>query len=103
LYFAAVQAARWRPVIVTAEQLPAMNHLMLTCMIQRGTETILSRETSTSRLNRTVETLIDFLLRSNPVPAGSVMLTGIGIIVLRNLAQISPAADISRPPEALGR
>ena len=69
------------PVIVTADQLPAVNNLTMTCAIQRGTETIFSGETSTSRLNRTVGSLIDFLLRSNPVPAGSVLLTGTGIIV----------------------
>jgi 2-dehydro-3-deoxy-D-arabinonate dehydratase len=69
------------PVIVTADQLPAVNNLTMTCTIQRGSETIFSGETSTSRLNRSVGTLIDFLLRSNPVPAGSVLLTGTGIIV----------------------
>src|SRR5437660_9917178 len=69
------------PVIVTADQLPAVNNLTMTCTIQRGAETIFSGETSTSRLSRTIGTLIDFLLRSNPVPPGSVLLTGTGIIV----------------------
>jgi 2-dehydro-3-deoxy-D-arabinonate dehydratase len=69
------------PVIVTADQLPAANNLTIICTIQRGSETIFSGETSTSRLNRTIDNLIEFLLRSNPVPAGSVLLTGTGIIV----------------------
>lgn len=69
------------PVIVTADQLLSPANLTITCTIQRGLETIFSGETSTSRLNRTIEKLIEFLLRSNPVPAGSVLLTGTGIIV----------------------
>lgn len=69
------------PVIVTADQLDSVTNLTITCTIQRGEQTVFSGETSTKRLNRPIEKLIEFLLRANPVPAGSVLLTGTGIIV----------------------
>jgi 2-dehydro-3-deoxy-D-arabinonate dehydratase len=37
-------------------------------------------ETSTARMKRTFEDLIAFLLRENPVPPGSVLLTGTGLV-----------------------
>ena len=37
-------------------------------------------ETSTGRMKRTFEELVEFLLRDNPVPAGSVLLTGTGLV-----------------------
>ncbi len=37
-------------------------------------------ETSTARMKRSFEELVEFLLRDNPVPAGSVLLTGTGLV-----------------------
>ena len=37
-------------------------------------------ETSTARMKRTFEDLVTFLLRENPVPSGSVLLTGTGLV-----------------------
>jgi 2-dehydro-3-deoxy-D-arabinonate dehydratase len=37
-------------------------------------------ETSTARLKRSFGELVEFLLRENPVPAGSVLLTGTGLV-----------------------
>jgi 2-dehydro-3-deoxy-D-arabinonate dehydratase len=37
-------------------------------------------ETSTARMRRTFPELVDWLLRANPVPPGSVMLTGTGLV-----------------------
>jgi 2-dehydro-3-deoxy-D-arabinonate dehydratase len=37
-------------------------------------------ETSTARMRRGFEDLVDWLLRDNPVPAGSVLLTGTGLV-----------------------
>jgi 2-dehydro-3-deoxy-D-arabinonate dehydratase len=37
-------------------------------------------ETSTERMKRSFEELVEFLLRDNPVPAGSVLLTGTGLV-----------------------
>ncbi len=69
------------PAIVTADEISSVADLTMTCRIERGSETVYSGETSTSRLNRTIEKLIEFLLLANPVPAASVLLTGTGIIV----------------------
>ena len=37
-------------------------------------------ETSTARMRRTFPELVEWLLRANPVPPGSVMLTGTGLV-----------------------
>ena len=37
-------------------------------------------ETSTARMRRSFAELVDWLLRDNPVPAGSVLLTGTGLV-----------------------
>jgi 2-dehydro-3-deoxy-D-arabinonate dehydratase len=37
-------------------------------------------ETSTARMKRSFDELVDFLLRENPVPPGSVLLTGTGLV-----------------------
>ncbi|HBY61538.1 MAG TPA: 2-keto-3-deoxy-D-arabinonate dehydratase [Solibacterales bacterium] len=69
------------PVIVTADELPNPHELEMTCTIRRGEETIFTGSVNTSQLNRRIETLIEYLMRSNAVPTGSVLLTGTGIIV----------------------
>jgi len=69
------------PVIVTADQLPDPYQLSMTCTITRGGSTIFSGSTSTSKLHRRIETLIEYLRRANRVPLGTVVLTGTGIIV----------------------
>ena len=43
-------------------------------------KTIFAGETSTARMKRTFEELVAFLLRENPVPPGSVLLTGTGLV-----------------------
>lgn len=74
------------PVIVTADELPDPYSLTMTCTIRRGDTTTFEGSVSTSKINRKFETLIEYLLRSNPVPAGSVVLTGTGIIVTEESA-----------------
>ena len=69
------------PVIVTADQLPEPYAIEISCTVARGGEVIFHGQVSTARLHRRLEVLIQYLLRSNPVPAGSVLLTGTGIIV----------------------
>lgn len=41
---------------------------------------LFSGETSTARLKRSYAELVEFLLRENPVPSGSVLLTGTGLV-----------------------
>ena len=69
------------PVIITADELTDPYNLEMTLTIHRGSTVTFQGGTSTAKLGRKIETLIEYLLRANPVPAGSVLLTGTGIIV----------------------
>jgi 2-dehydro-3-deoxy-D-arabinonate dehydratase len=48
--------------------------------ITRNGEAVFEGATSTARMTRSFEELVEWLLRDNPVPAGSVLLTGTGIV-----------------------
>ena len=74
------------PVIVTADDLTDPYSLEMTCTITRDGEQRFSGGVSTSKLNRKFESLIEYLLRANHVPAGTVLLTGTGIIVPEDAA-----------------
>lgn len=74
------------PFMVTTDELTDPYNVAITCAITRDGATLFSGETSTAKLNRKIETMIEYLLRSNPVPAGSVLLTGTGIIVTEEAA-----------------
>jgi len=74
------------PVIVTPDEIADPRGIEIRCRITRGGVEIFSGEASTARLNRSFGTLIEFLFRSNPVPAGTVLLTGTGIIVTEDAA-----------------
>jgi 2-dehydro-3-deoxy-D-arabinonate dehydratase len=74
------------PVIVTADELADPYHLEVRCTITRGDVTIFDGTANTSQLHRKIETLIEYLLRANPVPSGSVLCTGTGIIVKEDAA-----------------
>jgi 2-dehydro-3-deoxy-D-arabinonate dehydratase len=82
------------PVIVTTDELSDPYSLNMTCTIRRGDKTIFSGATCISRLARRIEEMVEFLLRSNPVPAGSVLLTGTGIIVTEESA-LAPGDIVS--------
>ncbi len=87
------------PVIVTADELTDPYKLEMTCTVTRAGATRFAGAVSTARLHRKLETLIEYLLRANPVPAGSVLLTGTGIIVTEDAA-LSPGDTVTiRIPE----
>jgi len=87
------------PVIVTADELRDPYSLQMSCTIQRGGQTIFSGQVSTSSLHRKIETLLEYLLRANPVPPGSVLLTGTGIIVTEESALAPGDVVTIRVPE----
>jgi 2-dehydro-3-deoxy-D-arabinonate dehydratase len=74
------------PVMVTADELTDPYSLEMTCTVVRNGKTIYSGSISTSRLHRKIETLIEYLTKSNRVPVGTVVLTGTGIIVPQEAA-----------------
>lgn len=99
------------PVIVTEDEISNPHGLEMTCSIQRGENTIFDGSVSTSKLNRKLETLIGYLLLANQVPAGSVLLTGTGIIVTEESAlaagdvvtiRIPEIGELSNPAEVVG-
>ena len=69
------------PVIVTADALPDPYSLDITCTITRGTAERFAGATSTSKLHRRLDSLVEYLTRANSIPCGTVVLTGTGIIV----------------------
>jgi 2-dehydro-3-deoxy-D-arabinonate dehydratase len=87
------------PQIVTADALKDPYNLQMSCTIERGGKVIFSGEASTSALHRKFDTLVEFLIRSNPVPAGSVLLTGTGIIVTEESALAPGDVVTIRIPE----
>jgi 2-dehydro-3-deoxy-D-arabinonate dehydratase len=56
-------------------------HFQIECRILDGDGQVLfAEETSTASMRRSIEELIAYLRRDNPVPAGSVLLTGTGLV-----------------------
>ena len=74
------------PVIVTTDEITDPYNLQMTCEILRGDEVRFSGATSTGKLHRKIEQIVEYLMRSNPVPCGSVLCTGTGIIVTEEVA-----------------
>ena len=74
------------PVIVTADEIEDLAKLEMECTITRAGQQRFAGSVSLSRLKRGLNVLTEYLLRANPVPAGSVLLTGTGIIVTEEAA-----------------
>lgn len=89
------------PVIVTPDELPDPYSLEMQCTIQRGERMLFTGSTSTARLNRRLEVLVEYLLRGNPVPSATVMMTGTGIIVTEESA-LAPEDVVSIRVEQIG-
>ena len=79
-------ACAFGPVFVTPDELGDIRALRMTCKIERGGRTLFSEAVGINKLNRTIETLIEYLFRCNPAPAGTVLLTGTGIIATQEAA-----------------
>jgi 2-dehydro-3-deoxy-D-arabinonate dehydratase len=90
------------PVIVTDDEITNPYNLQMTCTIERDGKTLFQGSVSTSQLNRKIETLTEYLLRANPVPGGSVLLTGTGIIVTEEAA-LAPGDIVTIEVPEIGR
>lgn len=87
------------PVIVTADEIADPYALTIRCTIARGGKEVFTGEVSTGVLNRKFETMLEYLLRANAVPAGSVLLTGTGVIVPESAAlQPGDVVEVDIPP-----
>ena len=87
------------PVIVTADDLPDPYHLEMTCTITRDGQQRFAGSISTAKLHRKFESLIEYLRRANHPPAGTVLLTGTGIIVPEDAALAPGDVVTIRIPE----
>ena len=87
------------PAILTADELPDPYHLEMSCTITRGEKEIFSGSISTESLHRKIDTLLEYLMRANSVPAGSVVLTGTGIIAPETAALAPGDVVTIRVPE----
>jgi 2-dehydro-3-deoxy-D-arabinonate dehydratase len=77
------------PVILTADSVADPYSLQMTCTLSRNGKVFYEGAVNTSKLHRKLETLVEFLTRSNSVPVGTVLLTGTGIIVTHE-ARLEP-------------
>ena len=68
------------PVIVTADEIADPYALELRCRITRGGREVFSGTASTAQLKRKLPELVEWLLRSNDIPTGTILSTGTGII-----------------------
>jgi 2-dehydro-3-deoxy-D-arabinonate dehydratase len=67
------------PVVLTPDEWP--EHFEIRCRILTAEGGLVwEGETSTERMKRTWEELISWLMRDNPVPPGTVLLTGTGLV-----------------------
>jgi 2-dehydro-3-deoxy-D-arabinonate dehydratase len=79
-------ACAFGPVFVTPDELGDIRVLRMTCQIVRDGRTLFSESVGINKLGRTIDTLIEYLLRCNPAPAGTLLLTGTGIIATQEAA-----------------
>jgi 2-dehydro-3-deoxy-D-arabinonate dehydratase len=87
------------PSIVTPDELPNPYEADIHCRIVRDGDVIFRESSSTARLKRTFEELIDYLICDNPIPGASVLCTGTGIIVPQEAAlKDGDMVEIEIPP-----
>ena len=89
------------PVIVTPDTIPDPYDLAMSCTITRGEKVIFSETSSTSGLRRKITELVEHLLRFNPVPSGSVLMTGSPIHVPEE-ARLVPGDVVSLQISEIG-
>ena len=73
------------PMLVTPSEVDDPYNLDMTCTVLRGDEVIYEGSVNTSQINWKFEQLTEFLMRDNPIPFGTVVSTGTGIIVPNDL------------------
>jgi 2-dehydro-3-deoxy-D-arabinonate dehydratase len=90
------------PVIVTPDEIPDPYQVEISCTITRCEANIFSGQASTASLHRKIDQMIEYVCRSNPVPCGSVLLTGTGIVVGEDAA-LAPGDTVTIHAAPIGR
>lgn len=73
------------PMFITTSEVDDPYDLEMKCTILRDEKEIYVGEINTSQINWKFEQLTEFLMRDNPIPFGTVVSTGTGIIVPNDL------------------
>lgn len=73
------------PMFITPSEVDEPYNLEITCNILRNGEEIYAGGVNTSQINWKFEQLTEFLMRDNPIPFGTVVSTGTGIIIPNDL------------------
>ncbi len=74
------------PTLVTTGEIADPYHLEITARIRRDGAVIFAGSANTDQIRHPFETLTAYLVRNNPVPVGTVVSTGTGIIVTEEAA-----------------
>jgi 2-dehydro-3-deoxy-D-arabinonate dehydratase len=89
------------PVIATPASVPDPHALAIRCVIERDGRTLHEGQASTRDLKRRCEELVDWLGRYNPIPPGTVLSTGTGILVPDECA-LAPGDVVSITIDGIG-
>jgi 2-dehydro-3-deoxy-D-arabinonate dehydratase len=89
------------PVIATPGSIPDAHALAIRCVIERSGQVLYEGQASTGDLKRRCEELVDWLGRYNPIPAGTVLSTGTGILVPDDRA-LAPGDVVSITIDGIG-
>jgi len=68
------------PSVTTPDEIGNPRDLDIECKIFRKNELIFHGKTNTSRMKRSIDELRSYLCRDNPVPVGTLCLTGTGVV-----------------------
>jgi len=88
--------------LTTADEIEDPCALQVRCSILRAGKAIFSEASNTARLRRPVEALAPWLLRDNPVPAGTVLSTGTDVVV-PDMAALSNGDQVDIEVQSIGR
>lgn len=100
------------PVLVTSSDIPDPYNLTISCRIYKEGKLAYKDSVSTAKLNRKLEEMTEYLTRDNPVPVGTTISTGTGIMVPNDLAladgdlveiEIEHIGILRNPVKQLGR
>jgi len=90
------------PCVVSAEEVGDPHDLTMSMTIARDGETLYEDETSTAKMARTCETLVDYWTAHNAVPELGVLLTGTSLVPEEGFT-LSPDDEVSISIEGIGR
>ena len=90
------------PMFVTASEVDDPYNLNIKCTVIRDGTPIYEGGVNTSQINWKFEELTEFLCRDNPVPVGTVVSTGTGIIVPNDLP-LAPGDIVEIEADGLGK